>query len=263
MATPTSKVLSSNPTYLKTKKSDKFYSSRLLNFTEPVEIGGFRKTVFYTENNTNFNVGDRVFIVNGNYDSDTLISNSKFTRYTDGYRVLACDGCRIILDIDYDGTLPFVESNYNDFIKVVRVNNPREFDYINTFQIAYDEITVTNDIGIPLFTKPQGFASKFFGKKLPMISGSSDQYCVLFGDSLVFLQSATNYSPPTESDDLSINQGINGIDFGSFYVRDDSDSPPSWIDVTEEFLAGRVISINPRNNLNNSIFENYFYILNT
>jgi hypothetical protein len=250
MATPTSKVLSSNPTYLKTKKSDKFYSSRLLNFTEPVEIGGFRKTVFYTENNTNFNVGDRVFIVNGNYDSDVLISNNKFTRYTDGYRVLACDGCRIILDIDYDGTLPFVESNYNDFIKVVRVNNPREFDYINTFQIAYDEITVTNDIGIPLFTKPQGFASKFFGKKLPMVSGSSDQYCVLFGDSLVFLQ-LTDYLPPDPVDDLSINGGISG---GSgFFVRDDSNSPPQWIDVTEEFLAGRVISINPRNNLNNSI----------
>ena len=68
MASVTVNPLSSNSTYIKTPKSSTFFSSRLLNYVEPVEIAGIRKTVFYSELNTNFNVGDRVFILNGNYE---------------------------------------------------------------------------------------------------------------------------------------------------------------------------------------------------
>jgi hypothetical protein len=35
------------------------------------------KTLFYTEVNTGLKVGDRVFILNGNYDSDSLIISDK------------------------------------------------------------------------------------------------------------------------------------------------------------------------------------------
>ena len=69
--------LKENVTFLKTTNSSKFYSSKLLNYVEPVDISGFRKTVFYSEINTNFNVGDRVFILNGNYDSNDFISQDK------------------------------------------------------------------------------------------------------------------------------------------------------------------------------------------
>jgi hypothetical protein len=37
-----------------------------------------RKTLFYTEVNSGLKVGDRVFIINGNYDSDLLIKQNKY-----------------------------------------------------------------------------------------------------------------------------------------------------------------------------------------
>ena len=82
--TSTTNLLVNNTTYLNTTKSSKFYSSKLLNSIEPIEISGFRKTAFYSEISTNFNVGDRVFILNGNYDSADFISRDKYTKYTDG-----------------------------------------------------------------------------------------------------------------------------------------------------------------------------------
>ena len=102
-----SSVLQKDPTYRNSKTSSRFYTSKLLNYVEPVTIGGFTKTVFYSEYGTNFNVGDRVFILNGNYDSNSYISSDKYGIFTDGYRVLGVDGCRIVLDLDYTGVLPF------------------------------------------------------------------------------------------------------------------------------------------------------------
>ncbi len=48
--------IDSNPTYLNSiaNPSTKFYSSKLVNYVEPIEISGYRKTVFYSEVNTNF-----------------------------------------------------------------------------------------------------------------------------------------------------------------------------------------------------------------
>jgi hypothetical protein len=56
-------LLTKNVTYINSIQSSVFYSSRLLNYVEPVEIAGYRKTVFYSELSTNFNIGDRVFIL--------------------------------------------------------------------------------------------------------------------------------------------------------------------------------------------------------
>jgi hypothetical protein len=73
-----------NITVRKTTNSNEFYASKLLNYVESVNISGFPKTVFYSELATNFNIGDRVYILNGFYDSADFISKDKYTKFTDG-----------------------------------------------------------------------------------------------------------------------------------------------------------------------------------
>ena len=102
-------------------------SPRLLNWVEPYEILGVRKTLFYTEINTNFQVGDRVYILNGNYDNDSLIKIDKYKKGRDGYKVLKVDKCKIILDIDYTGTLPYNDDSFDDYIKVYYIDNVESF----------------------------------------------------------------------------------------------------------------------------------------
>ena len=52
---------------------NKSFSPRLLNWVEPVEVSGIKKTAFYTEVNSGLKIGDRVFIIGGNYCNDALI----------------------------------------------------------------------------------------------------------------------------------------------------------------------------------------------
>ena len=52
-------------------------SVKLINYVEPFVISGVTYTLFYTEYDTKFLVGDRVFIVSGNYDSDQLIQQDQ------------------------------------------------------------------------------------------------------------------------------------------------------------------------------------------
>ena len=114
------------------------FASGLLNYVESVNINGYKKTVFYSEFATNLVVGDKVFIVNGNYDSDLLISENNLTSGTDGYTVLDIDRCRITLDINYDdynGILPYDNDILDNYIKVYNITSQQEFDYINTLTI--------------------------------------------------------------------------------------------------------------------------------
>ena len=114
------------------------FASGLLNYVESVNINGYKKTVFYSEFATNLVVGDKVFIVNGNYDSDLLISENNFTSGTDGYTVLDIDRCRITLDINYDdynGILPYDNDILDNYIKVYNITSQQEFEYINTLTI--------------------------------------------------------------------------------------------------------------------------------
>lgn len=99
------------------KKSRKF-SSRLINTVEPDDIAGFIKTKIYTEVNTNLVVGDRVFIVNGNYDSNVLIKKDRYRAGNDGYKILKIDNCAITLDLEYTGIVPWIESSIDSHIKV-------------------------------------------------------------------------------------------------------------------------------------------------
>ena len=113
------------------KLAPKLYSSELLNYVEPQLVNEVYKTAFYSKVNTNLSVGDRVFIIDGNYSSDSAISANKYKKGTDGYQILSIDRCRIVLDIDYTGVLPFINYNLDSLIKVHYVETQREFDYIN------------------------------------------------------------------------------------------------------------------------------------
>ena len=107
------------------------FSPRLIKWVEPYEIKGILKTLFYTEINSGLKVGDRVFIVNGNYDSDLLIESNKYKKGRDGYKVLYIDNCRIVLDINYTGVLPWEEDIIDNFIKVYYIRNQQEFLHAN------------------------------------------------------------------------------------------------------------------------------------
>jgi hypothetical protein len=55
-------------------------SPRLLNYVEEYVIAGFSKTLFYSEVNTGLKINDKVFIINGSYDSNLLIQNDKYKK---------------------------------------------------------------------------------------------------------------------------------------------------------------------------------------
>lgn len=110
---------------------DRSFSPRLVKWVEPYEIKGILKTLFYTEINSGLKVGDRVFIVNGNYDSDLLIESNKYKKGRDGYKVLYIDNCKIVLDINYTGVLPWEEDIIDNFIKVYYIRNQQEFLHAN------------------------------------------------------------------------------------------------------------------------------------
>lgn len=115
---------------------NRYSSPVLLNWVEPYIISGVEKTLFYTEVNTNFQVGDRVFIISGNYDSDILIQQDKYKKGRDGYKVLFIDNCRIVLDIDYTGVLPNqgnvkAGDNMSDYIKLYSTDSYESYLTLN------------------------------------------------------------------------------------------------------------------------------------
>ena len=240
--------LKENVTFLKTTNSSKFYSSKLLNYVEPVDISGFRKTVFYSEINTNFNVGDRVFILNGNYDSNDFISQDKYTKYTDGYRVLGVDGCRIILDLDYTGELPYDDASLDNFIKVYHVRNQREFDYINSIKVVIPSISVVNSVGSIIGGVQNNiYNSKFSGNTFNIDLSSLTQSCVLYSDSIIYVDDSF-----IGSNDLLITN--TGITNEGFYVRNPSSLGGIWIDISTQVKENRIISLNPNHSLNGQLY---------
>ena len=111
-------------------------SPRLLNWVEPYTIAGVGYTLFYTEVNSGLKVGDKVFIINGAYDSNLLIQEDKYKKGRDGYKVLFVDECRIVLDIEFVGWLPANETSENqesfdDFVKVYYIRDENDFIHVN------------------------------------------------------------------------------------------------------------------------------------
>jgi hypothetical protein len=125
------KLVGYNPLQDLVSDAGKSFSPRVINWVEPYEIKGINKTLFYTEVNSGLKVGDRVFIINGNYDSDSLIISDKYKKGSDGYKVLFIDNCQIVLDIDYTGVLPYLEEPIDHFIKVYYIKNVQEFLHAN------------------------------------------------------------------------------------------------------------------------------------
>ena len=194
-------LLTNNTTYLNTATSSVFYSSKLINYVEPIEIAGYQKTVFYSELNTNFNIGDRVFILDGNYNSNDYITQDKYTKYTDGYRVLGVDGCRIILDLDYTGVSPYQVVNQDNVVNVYHISDQRQFDYINSIKIG-----LSND----------GIFSKFYGTY-----SSVSNKTILYTNNIIF--AATAFSPSNFIQNK--NQGVYGA---NFYIANSNTSNIAW-----------------------------------
>jgi hypothetical protein len=122
----------------------KSYSARLLNHTEPVMVNGMTKTAFYSEHSIDISVGDKLFVLNGNFDSDSFPylygRNSKFV---DGYRVLMVDKCKITLDIDWDfATNVYEELDISEFIKVWNVRTAHELNYYASIMVDLYEIKI-------------------------------------------------------------------------------------------------------------------------
>ena len=109
--------------------TDKTFSMRLRKWVEPYTIGGVDYSLFYTEVDHNFKVGDRAFIEGGVYDSDNFSLVKKYRKGSDGYKVLYVDRCKIVLDIKYTGQLPTNEEEIDNFVKIYVASTQEEFDY--------------------------------------------------------------------------------------------------------------------------------------
>lgn len=125
------KLISINPLDVSINLANKPFSPRLINWVEPVDVKGYLKTVIYTEVDSNLKKGDRVFIINGNYDSDLLIKSDKYRKGRDGYKIIEVDKCRVVIDIDFTGVLPWIDDVIDSFIRVYPVRDSTEFKYVN------------------------------------------------------------------------------------------------------------------------------------
>jgi len=208
-----------------------FFSSKLLNYVEKVTINGYSKTVFYSELSTNLKVDDKVFIINGYYDSDTLIQKNKYKRSTDGYRVIGIDGCKIILDIDYSGELPYTDFDLSDLFYVHNITSQAQFDYVNSLSFGLSQSNF------------QGVYSSFLGY-------SDGNYVNLVGSNCIFVSSTFNSSL-----DLNIiNKGISASTPGFFYKQADG----NWVSMNLEFDN---FLIKDGNQLTNSIEKTKIVII--
>ena len=95
LASQNSSVVSVDVQGVLSNKVRRTHSVKFINYVEPYTIKGERYTLFYSEVDTNLEVGDRVFIIGGNYDSDTLFQKDKFNKSSDGYTVLFLDKTNI------------------------------------------------------------------------------------------------------------------------------------------------------------------------
>ena len=181
--------------------SDKYVSPMLLNYVEPYSYQGTDKTLFYTEVNTNLKEGDRVFIINGNYDSNKLIELDKYKKGRDGYKVLFVDYCKIVLDIDYTGYLPN-KGNVE--------NGDNMADYIKVYYIdSYDSFLLAN-------------------KQLSTRNGTFNHKFDYYQNNIAFIDN--NYN---EIDNGWVyNKGITASP--GFYVKNPTQS--CWSNITTEFI---------------------------
>ena len=133
-------------------ETNKFsFSSELLNYTESEIIDSSDKTVFYSKVNTEFDKGDKVFILNGNYDLNKYIETNKYDIGSDGYEVLDIDNCRIVLDIKYDSTKPpYIELGATESVSIYHIKNSQDLESV-TFNNEIDVIYYSDSGGSATF----------------------------------------------------------------------------------------------------------------
>jgi len=178
-------------------------SPRLLNWVEPYKIAGVNYTLFYTEVNSGLKVNDKVFIINGAYDSNLLIQQDKYKKGRDGYKVLFVDECRIVLDIEFVGWLPANETSENqevfdDFIKVYYIKDQNDFIHVNR------QITTRDGILDFKFNKNQ--------------------------NNIIFTDKLDGFAPVTDWGETSGLTGSPG-----FFIKNDSSN---WINISSNFMLG-------------------------
>lgn len=214
-------------------------SPKILNWVEPYEIGGINYTLFFTEVNSGLNVGDKIFIINGTYDSNLLIQQNKYKKGHDGYKVLWIDRCKVVLDIVFTGSLPTndYENSIDDFDELVKVYYLRDQ---NDFIQANRQVS----------TRDNNFGYKF----------GHNQNSIIYTD--------TNFLPITDNWGLS-----NAItDAPGFYIK----SGENWENVTSDFISGsfsiaavtasndKILILNNSFQFNNNDFkENLVYYWNS
>lgn len=246
----------------------------LLNWVEPYEVSGARKTLFYTEVNTNFQIGDRVYILNGNYDNDSLIKKDKYKKGVDGYKVLNVDQCKIVLDIDYTGVLPYKNDSFDDYIKVYYIDNSEKFlsanrqvttrggkfDYkFNYYQnnIAFIDKKQKDIDGWGLNLGVSGTPGFFVREEKQGWSKISDDF-VYLGSFSVALSPTYNNNGKVMIMDGSFT--YNGIDFkeGFVYKWEVGPTQSSW-QVDQEYSPAIITKSNFRNGTFNGKFNNGLY----
>lgn len=249
-------------------------SPRLLNWVEPYEISGERKSLFYTEVNTNFQVGDKVYILNGNYDNDNLIKKDKYKKGRDGYKVLKIDQCKVVLDIEYTGVLPYNNDSFDDYIKVYYIDDSEtfltanrqvttrggKFDYkFNYYQnnIAFIDKNLKGIDGWGLNAGVSGTPGFFVREEKQGWSKISDE--------LVYLGSFSVALSPTYANNgkIMIMDGsftYNGIQFkeGFVYRWEVGPTSSAW-QVDQECSPAIITKSNFRNGTFNGKFNNGLY----
>ena len=184
------------------------YTSNLLNYTEAYYINGNPKTSIYSEINTNIQVGDKVFIMNGIYDSQKYIDIGKYAKNADGYTVLYTNNCQIVIDLAYTYSTTFTQSYYTDdldnFKKIYNIETQREFDYIN--QIFVDSYTYSDFYSYNRVSKFE------YGLTNNIIYSSGTFSGLTYG--------------------IGQNNGITATN--SFWARNGN----SWLNITSEFISG-------------------------
>jgi hypothetical protein len=201
---------------------EKYVSTPLVNYVEPYVYKGVEKTLFYTEVNSNLKEGERVFIVNGNYDSAERIKIDKYKKGSDGYRVLYVDRCQIVLDIDYTGTLPVQggtsEDYMSDYVKIQYI------DSYDTFLTANKQLTTRG-----------GY-----------MGGRFDYY----QNWIAYI----DYDYPSIDDGWVSTTGVTASP--GFYVREPAYDPnmlsgtkgEGWVSITKEFISGSYSLASPTAN---------------
>jgi len=177
-------------------------SPKLLNWVEPYQIAGIDYTLFYTEVNSGFSIGDRVFIINGTYDSNLLITDDKYKKGHDGYKVLFVDKCQVVLDIEFNGSLPSNEAtepsdDLDNLIKVYYIKDQNDFIHVNR------QIT----------TRGGDFDYRFNRNQNNIIFAPTQSYSVISG----------------WGESLSLSDGP------GFFIKDGTSS---WVNITDEFMIG-------------------------